>query len=132
MGSDAQQLRSAPDAAKRSDGAGRVQLDHRPLVEAAQILRRHGVGAANRPVVFGSRAAGTARRYSDLDIGLAGEPLSLAQLGELHAELEESELPIRVEVINLAHTDERLRMSAVTCRSSRRYPRRDEPGRGDR
>ena len=76
-------------------------------------MTRHGVTARNRPVIFGSRATGQARRYSDLDIGLAGEPLDQQQLLRLVDELEESDLPIRVDVVNLTTAGERLREHAL-------------------
>jgi predicted nucleotidyltransferase len=62
--------------------------------------------------VFGSRAAGTARRYSDIDVGLAGEPLLFDQLGRLREALEDSELPYRVDVVNLAETSDQFRAVA--------------------
>lgn len=91
-----------------------VQLPpaHRDELEA--ILRTSGVDfARNRPVVFGSRAEGTARRYSDIDIGIAGEPLSADRLSQLAEDFEESELPYRVDIVNLAHTTERFRAVAL-------------------
>jgi len=96
-----------------ADRASAVQLDPKLLQDVVAILRRHGVGAANRPLVFGSRATGDARPYSDLDIALAGDPLPLVELGELQADLEESDLPIRVDVVNLATAGERLRRQAL-------------------
>jgi predicted nucleotidyltransferase len=77
------------------------------------VMRRTGVSARNHPVVFGSRATGQARRYSDLDIGLAGEPLGQEQLAQLTDELEESDLPVRVDVVNLTTAGERLREHAL-------------------
>jgi len=58
---------------------------------------------------FGSRTQGTARRYSDLDIGLAGEPLSAAVMAAVGAALEESDLPYRVDVVNLSELGDEFR-----------------------
>jgi predicted nucleotidyltransferase len=58
--------------------------------------------------VFGSRATATAtaRRYSDLDLALEGErPLSLDVLGDIAEALSESDLPYKVDVIDLRSVD---------------------------
>jgi hypothetical protein len=59
-----------------SSESPRVQLAEAHRDELEAILRAAGVDfARNRPVVFGSRADGTARRYSDIDLGFANDPL---------------------------------------------------------
>ena len=69
------------------------------------VLRTHlpaGVGAW----VFGSRATGNARRYSDLDIALEGDkPLGLNVLGDVAEALSESDLPYKVDVVDLRSVD---------------------------
>ena len=77
------------------------------------ILARNGVTDVNAPVLFGSRVTGRARRYSDLDIGFDGEPLSARQLAQLREDLEESSLPIRVDVLNFAEAGAELREHAL-------------------
>ncbi len=52
--------------------------------------------------VFGSRVTGRARRCSDLDIAVAGEPLTLREEALLDYAFEESDLSITVDVISLA------------------------------
>lgn len=55
-----------------------------------------------RVVVFGSRANGTAKKTSDLDLAIDnGKPLGLSLLGELKHAFSESNLPIRVDVVDL-------------------------------
>ena len=50
---------------------------------------------------FGSRATWTARDYSDLDLAVVGEgPLDLGSLERLKEAFEESDLPIRVDVLD--------------------------------
>ena len=57
--------------------------------------------------VFGSRAAGTARRYSDLDLALRSRtPLTLEHVGRLRNALSESDLTIKVDVVDLATLDQ--------------------------
>lgn len=56
--------------------------------------------------VFGSRATASARRYSDLDLAFEGEePLSLDVLGDVAEALSESDLPYKVDVIDLRSVD---------------------------
>ena len=51
--------------------------------------------------VFGSRAAGRARRYSDLDLAVdAGRPLTLDESAMLREAFEESDLPYRVDIVD--------------------------------
>lgn len=101
-------------APSSNDGSRQeVLLDPAELDEIRRILDSCGVTAANEPMLFGSRVTGTARRYSDLDIGLAGEPLPFNQLGALQEVFEESDLPIRVEVLNLADASGQLREHAL-------------------
>ena len=50
---------------------------------------------------FGSRVKWTAKDYSDLDLAVVGnKPLSLRQRGQLAEAFEESNLPIRVDVLD--------------------------------
>jgi len=51
--------------------------------------------------VFGSRARGTAKPYSDLDLALmGGERLSLALLADLADAFSDSDLPFKVDVVD--------------------------------
>lgn len=58
----------------------------------------------DRPVfVFGSRATGRARRRSDLDLAVGGTaPLGWSQKADLRQAFDESDLPIRVDIVDLA------------------------------
>lgn len=52
--------------------------------------------------VFGSRAKGSARKYSDLDllIDSNNKPLSSSLKGNLEDEFEESDLPYKVDIVD--------------------------------
>ena len=55
-----------------------------------------------RVYVFGSRATGRAKRGSDLDLAIdAGRALSAVEAGRIADGFEESDLPYRVDVIDL-------------------------------
>jgi predicted nucleotidyltransferase len=82
-------------------------IDLRPedLAILLPLLRAH-LPLETGVWVFGSRAAGTARRYSDLDLALEGEaPLDPDLLGRLSEALSESDLTIKVDVIDLRTVD---------------------------
>jgi len=54
-------------------------------------------------LVFGSRATGKVKPYSDLDLCLMDEePLSPEAIAGLHLAFEESDLPFRVDVVEWA------------------------------
>ena len=57
----------------------------------------------DRPVyAFGSRATGQSRRRSDLDLAIGGSmPLTLRQRSLLSDDFDESDLPIRVDIVDL-------------------------------
>lgn len=61
--------------------------------------------------VFGSRATGRARRYSDLDLAIdaAGRRLTSDEAAALREAFEESDLPYRVDIVDWHAIDERFR-----------------------
>ena len=65
--------------------------------------------------LFGSRASGQARKFSDFDIGIKGkEPLSLKTIALIKEVLEDSDLPFEVDVIDLAGATEKFKKMALT------------------
>jgi hypothetical protein len=75
---------------------------------ATRLLAPHDVEV----YLFGSRARGDARLASDIDLAI--EPrgdLPASVLAKLADELEESTIPVRVELIDLRTAGERLRDS---------------------
>lgn len=82
-------------------------LDLRPdhLQMVRDILRKNVPGL---PVwVFGSRATGKAKKYSDLDLAIfSDKPLTFAVLGRLGEDFSESDLPFRVDVVDWASASE--------------------------
>lgn len=85
------------------------QLDIRPqdLTIVTNILNKH-LPANTTVWVFGSRAKGTARPFSDLDlaIDIDHHPLPLKLLTTLLDEFEESDLPYKVDIVDLNTIDE--------------------------
>jgi predicted nucleotidyltransferase len=84
-----------------------LAADHRRLV--LDIPRAH-LPRSTKAWVFGSRATGRARRYSDLDLAIdAGRPLTLDEIAILTEAFSESDLPYRVDVIDWREIDDRWR-----------------------
>ena len=54
--------------------------------------------AVKKAVIFGSRAKGTYRPGSDIDLTLFGEALDLDTLGKIASRLEESPIPYQVDL----------------------------------
>lgn len=54
---------------------------------------------------FGSRVKRTAKKYSDLDLAVISEqPLPMSTMAELRQALDESDLTIKVDVVDWAST----------------------------
>ncbi len=66
-----------------------------------------GLGGRRAKVyLFGSRARGDARRWSDVDVAvLPLEPLPPRMLGDIREALEESHVPYTVDVVDLSSAD---------------------------
>lgn len=60
--------------------------------------------------IFGSWAVGSARKFSDIDIGIKGkEPIPKAEIEEA---FEKSDIPYLVEIVNFNHISERFKKIA--------------------
>jgi type I restriction enzyme S subunit len=91
-----------------------LQADHRRLV--LDILRAR-LPQHTRIWVFGSRATGRARRYSDLDLVIdAGRRLTLDEIAELAEAFTDSDLPYKVDLVDWHDIDDRWRQTIATER----------------
>ena len=77
------------------------------LLERVKGIVRRVLGHTPADVyLFGSWARGTQRPTSDIDVAIeSAEPLPRALLASLREALEESTIPNRVDVVDLAETD---------------------------
>ncbi len=76
-----------------------IDLNPNHLATVERILDGHVPECEVR--AFGSRATWTAKDYSDLDLAIVGSgPLDRRTLGRLKEAFEDSELPIRVDVLD--------------------------------
>ena len=101
-----------------------LPADERRLVLA--ILAAHLPDGATA-WVFGSRATGRARRYSDLDLAVdAGRPLTLDETAQLSEAFRESDLPYRVDLADWQSIDDHFRQMIAADRT----PLAEEAGHG--
>ena len=85
---------------------GSIDPDH--LATVQRILAEHMPECEVR--AFGSRATWTAKDYPDLDLAGSGEePLDWGTLARLKEAFEESDLPMRVDVLDWHATSESFR-----------------------
>jgi len=80
-------------------------IDARPedLEKVLAILDRHLPGRDVR--AFGSRVAGKAKAFSDLDLAVMGEePLPASVMADVREAFRESDLPFKVDVLDWATT----------------------------
>lgn len=64
-----------------------------------------GCPAVERAIVYGSRAKGSHRRGSDIDLTLIGDGLGFRDLARLAAQLDESPIPYIVDLSLFAQID---------------------------
>lgn len=84
-----------------------IQPEHKEIVR--KILKQHLDPNIN-VWVFGSRAVGTPKPYSDLDLALESNvPINNQLFIDLEHAFEESILPWRVDIINIKDVNENFR-----------------------
>lgn len=80
------------------------------LETVREIVLRALAGTGARVWLFGSSATGDARPRSDIDVAMEADgPVPAATLAALQDELEESDVPYVVELVDLAAADDALR-----------------------
>ena len=62
-----------------------------------------------RAFIFGSRATNDGRKYSDIDIGIEGKPLSGSTLVKIQSAFEDSDLPFTVDVVDFTSVSDKFR-----------------------
>lgn len=88
---------------------------HPDLELVRRIIRAHLADKGVRVQLFGSRARGDARTWSDIDIAVQAEPvLPAGILSSLREALEESSCLLNVDVVDWNDADAALRES-IAC-----------------
>ena len=87
-----------------------TDVDAWALKEARRLLKQELTGTGVRAWLFGSRARGDHRPFSDVDIALQAPKgaVPAQHLAALRAAFEESRIPYRVDLVDLARADEAL------------------------
>jgi hypothetical protein len=92
-----------------------IQLEERYLDDTRRIVNKHVDVSLWQPVLFGSRAAGKARRFSDIDLGFRGPgPLPDGVRGRLWEAFDDSNIPYVVDIVDFAYTTPEFRAVAET------------------
>ncbi len=83
-------------------------LEDRHLDFVLYVLKRNISDVDAKFYIFGSRAKGTNKKYSDIDIAvdLNGKKLDISVLGKILIEFQDSTLPYEVDVVDLNSIDE--------------------------
>ncbi len=105
----------------------KIDLKSQDWNEVCHILEIH---VPEYPVwAFGSRVKWTAKPYSDLDLAIiAPQPLSLTKMATIKEAFDESDLSIRVDIVDWATTSETFRkiidQDKVVIQEERQTPSR--------
>ena len=96
----------------RSAQAGETQLKY--LEEAKHIVLSFDEIKEYAVFVFGSRADGTAHQRSDIDIGILGKQALPAFIKlDIEEQLEESNIPLRVDFVDFNKVDQAFKKEAL-------------------
>lgn len=80
---------------------------------ALEVIRRCVPDRAYRVFLFGSRASGSAREGSDIDIGIEGpQPLSYEVLARIRGDLEEAPTLYSFDIVDFARVPAKFRTVA--------------------
>lgn len=85
-----------------------IDLSSTQLQIIHEIIKRFAPNA--KACVFGSRLGSQHHPYSDLDVAIQSEgPLSLVQLSELEEAFSESDLPFKVDLVDMERVSDEFR-----------------------
>ena len=83
--------------------------------EIKNILQKFVDFKKHNVFIFGSRAKGKARKFSDYDIGVIGKKsLNFKKIAQINEELEESDLPYRVDVVDFSTVSKNFKNIALS------------------
>lgn len=90
-------------------------IEDAALDNARRIVLEKLRGTTARVYLFGSRARGSSRAASDIDIGIIDDaPLADRLLSDIRETLFESTIPYRVDVVDLGQVDAQFRQRVLT------------------
>jgi predicted nucleotidyltransferase len=84
-----------------------INLDEKSFSIVRDILKRNLTGKDVKAYIFGSRANGKNRKYSDVDIALkAQKDIEFSTMAKLRCEFDDSNLDYIVDIVDLNDADE--------------------------
>lgn len=89
-------------------------IDKSLLLEIKRIITPYLPDSSYRIFIFGSRAKGTNRPFSDVDIGVLG-PKSLPgkNYTDMITALDESDLPYRADIVDFSSVSDTVKKNAM-------------------
>lgn len=89
-------------------------LDPKTINFLQKTIRLYVPDEKYRAFIFGSRATNTNRRYSDIDLGIAGPvPLPSKQYIQIKDAFEQSDLPYKVDVVDFSQVSDVFKKMAL-------------------
>lgn len=89
-------------------------LDEKTIETIKDIAFRFLNPETDKVFIFGSRAIRSARKFSDIDLGIkSNHRIDLATIGKLNEAFEESDLPYRVDIVDFSTTTEQFKNVAT-------------------
>jgi len=84
------------------------------LDEFKKIVFSHLDSSVYKAFIFGSRATGTNRKYSDIDLGIvARTKVPTTTMFDLEDEFDQSNLPFKVDVVDFNNVSENFKKVAL-------------------
>ena len=85
-------------------------LDTVTIAEIKKILFKFLDPQKDRVFIFGSRAIGGARKFSDIDIGVKSEKqIDSLLLSDIEEAFEESDIPYTVDVVDFSQVSDKFK-----------------------
>lgn len=89
-------------------------LSDTTIEKICDVLSRHP--SVEKAVLYGSRAKGTFKPGSDIDLSLHGATISMSEMGDIYSELDDLLLPYTIDLLifdTLNHVDLREHIERV-------------------
>ncbi len=90
-------------------------LNQTQLKQIKQIVRKYLPEDAYKSFIFGSRANGTNRKFSDIDLGLQGpKALSPKEYIKIKNEFDDSDIPYRVDLVDFNNVSDKFKQVSLS------------------
>ena len=94
-------------------------LNQTQLKQIRQIVRKYLPEDTYKSFIFGSRANGTNRKFSDIDLGVQGpKALSPTEYIKIKNEFDDSDIPYRVDLVDFANVSDKFKQVSLSNKIS--------------